>query len=404
MSDKTPHTPNPPEDSKKDKVSEVRYIPVEYLPQMQDDDDEIDLMELARRIWDGRWTIIKITGVFIAIGLFWALFSPEEYESEAILMPEVQTQQQGRASRLLQQFSGQLGINPGGDLSQGTIPPMIYPRIVNSLSFQLKLLEKELHFRDYNVRTNWPDFLENYNSKPLTAYLKDYTIGLPFTLLAGIRLLFSSNDGAITAQGDQDLLDEQFISISHSKHTLVNNLRERISVNQDNETGLLTTRVKLQDARAAAELNHHLIELLIEYITEYRIGKMQQDLEFVEQQHASAKERFERTQLNLAEFLDRNISLATARAQTEQERLQDEKDLAMNVYNSLSQQLEETRLLVQQQRPVFQVVQAVNVPSQRSEPKRFQILITFTLLGSILAVGFVLLLPILQRFKPTQSE
>jgi hypothetical protein len=186
----------PEQDKLNDKNIEVRYVPVEYMPGMHDDDDEIDLMELARRIWDGRWTIIKITGVFIAIGLFWALFSPEEYESEAILMPEVQTQQGGGAGRLLQQFGGAFGIGNigGGDMPQGTIPPMIYPRIVNSLSFQLELLDHEVHFRDYGVTTTWPDFLENHYSRPLTSYAIDYTVALPFTILGGVRSLFSGDD------------------------------------------------------------------------------------------------------------------------------------------------------------------------------------------------------------------
>ena len=80
---------------------EVRYVPIEYLPEMHNDDDEIDLLELGRKIWDGRKTIIKITAAFIVFGVFWALFSPVEYESEAILMPEAQAPQEGRAGQLL---------------------------------------------------------------------------------------------------------------------------------------------------------------------------------------------------------------------------------------------------------------------------------------------------------------
>jgi len=68
-------------DENKNKDVEVRYVPLEYMPSMHEEDDEIDLIALAKRIWDGRWTIVKITGVFIALGLFWALFSPVEYQS-----------------------------------------------------------------------------------------------------------------------------------------------------------------------------------------------------------------------------------------------------------------------------------------------------------------------------------
>ncbi|REL37544.1 hypothetical protein DYD21_07060 [Rhodohalobacter sp. SW132] len=389
MSDELNNNPGSPEELKKEKETtpEVRYVPIEYMPHINEgDDDEIDLVELAKNIWNGRWTIAKITGVFVAIGLFIAFFSPVEYESEAILMPEVQQADQGRAGQLLQRFGGAFGMG-GVDLSQaqhGTIPPMIYPRIVNSLSFQMELMEQEIRFADYTLSTTLPDFYENHYSPSLTQYLQKLTIGLPFTVLDWIR------EEERTVQVN-DPFEAEFIQVSKKDLELIDNIRNRISVRLDEETGLLTTRVTLHDARAAAELNRHLIELLKEYVTQYRIEKTSQDLEFVEEQHASARERFEERQIALADFRDANISLATARAQTELERLQDEKDLAFNLYSSLSQQLEEARLRLQEQRPVFSVVQAVNVPSDKISPRRGFIVMITLILGISIGIGFWLI-------------
>jgi uncharacterized protein involved in exopolysaccharide biosynthesis len=391
LPDKTPHNPAPSEEPKKDQVSEVRYIPVEYLPQMNDEESEIDLVELAKNIWDGRWTIAKITGVFVAIGLFIALFSPVEYESEAVLMPEVQ-QQQDRAGQLLQRFGGAFGLG-GGNLSQmqgqqGTIPPMIYPRIVNSLSFQMELMEQPVRFADYGVTTTIPDFYENHYSPSLTQWVQRLTIGLPYTVLGWIR-----GGGTNEVQFEaEDPFGAEFIQVSRKQMELIDEIRSRITVNLDEQTGLLTSRVNLHDARASAELNRHLIELLKQYVTQYRVEKLQQDLEFVEEQHTNARQRFEETQLNLAEFSDRNISLASARAQIELERLQDEKDLAFNLYSSLSQQLEEARLRIQEQTPVFSVVQAVNVPSDKSSPRRGKIVILFLIIGISIGVVYKIFL------------
>ncbi|MGF1669988.1 MAG: hypothetical protein ACFCU6_06045 [Balneolaceae bacterium] len=47
MPDEKTHKTETPEENNK---PEVRYIPVEYLPEMQNDDDEIDLIELAKSI------------------------------------------------------------------------------------------------------------------------------------------------------------------------------------------------------------------------------------------------------------------------------------------------------------------------------------------------------------------
>jgi len=388
---------NSEESTNTEKLSsrEVRYIPIEYVTQADNGEDEIDLIELAKNIWDGRWTIAKITGVFVAIGLFIALFSPVEYESEAILMPEVQ-QQTDRAGQLLQRFGGAFGLGGGSQMQaqQGTIPPMIYPRIVNSLSFQMELMEKEIRFADYGVTTTIPDFYENYYSPSLTQYFRQYTIGLPFTVLGWIR-----GEGEESSVEVDDPFEAEFIQISKKELELINSIRDRISVGLDEETGLLTTRITLHDARAAAELNRHLIELLKEYVTQYRTEKVQQDLEFVEEQHANSRERFRERQIALADFRDANISLATARAQTELERLQDEKDLAFNLYSSLSQQLEEARLRLQEQRPVFSVVQAVNVPSDKSSPRRGMKLIIAVVCGVILGILYIIACSIFENLK-----
>lgn len=387
MSDELNNKSGSTEESKKEKETstEVRYVPIEYMPHINEgDDDEIDLVELAKNIWAGRWTIAKITGVFIVIGLFIALFSPVEYESEAILMPEVQQQQEGRAGQLLQQFGGAFGFGGGGaQMRPGTIPPMIYPRIVNSLSFQQELLEQEIRFASYGVTTTIPDFYENHYRPSLTQYIQRFTIGLPFTVLDWIR-----GEDDVVKTVEEDPFVGEFIQISKKGLELIENIRNRISVSLDEETGLLSTGVTLHDARAAAELNRHLIEMLKQYVTDYRLEKARQDLEFVEQQHESSRERFEREQIRLAEFRDQNIALTTARAQTELERLQDQKDVAFNVFNSLSQQLEQARLQVQEQTPVFSMVQAVNVPSDKSRPRRGVISISFLFFGIIIGTVF----------------
>jgi LPS O-antigen subunit length determinant protein (WzzB/FepE family) len=380
---------------------EIRYIPIDYMPGMHDE-DEIDLLELAKKIWGGRWLIAKVTGVFILLGLFFALFSPVEYESEAILMPEIQVQDTGgTAGRLLQQFGGAFGLGGIGSegMPAGTIPPLLYPRIVNSLPFQLELLNHEVQFRDYEVTTTWPDFLENHYPTPLATLAVDYSVKLPLTLLRGtISLIKGDPDSSISAL-PVDPTQSQFISITEDQQELVDELRERISVSQDEETGLLTTRVKLQDARASAELNRFLIERLKEYVIDYRLEKARQNLEFAQDQLEEAETRFEETQVALAEFQDRNVSLGTARAQIELERLQDEKNLAFNVYNVVAQQVEQARLALQEQTPIFKEVQAVTVPSDNTEPNRPLLMVVFTLVGGIVGIGYIFIVPMVSSLK-----
>src|SRR5690625_3821164 len=59
--------------------------PYPYPPQ---NDDEIDLFEVAKTIWEGRRYIYLSVGICLLLGLFVAFGSSEEYTAEVKLLPE----------------------------------------------------------------------------------------------------------------------------------------------------------------------------------------------------------------------------------------------------------------------------------------------------------------------------
>ena len=64
--------------------------------QNQNNEQEIDLLELAARLWTKRKFILKITSAFILLGLFVAIFSPKEYSASCTFVP--QTNSKGASS------------------------------------------------------------------------------------------------------------------------------------------------------------------------------------------------------------------------------------------------------------------------------------------------------------------
>ncbi|WP_394200979.1 Wzz/FepE/Etk N-terminal domain-containing protein [Marinagarivorans algicola] len=76
--------------------------------------DEIDLRELFKILWQGKWWIIGITFLFAVAGVFYASSLPNIYKSEGVYSP---TQQQGSGGAG-GQFGGlaaMAGINLGGE-------------------------------------------------------------------------------------------------------------------------------------------------------------------------------------------------------------------------------------------------------------------------------------------------
>ena len=86
--------------------------------------------------------------------------------------------------------------------------------------------------------------------------------------------------------------------------------------------------------------------------------------------------------------MNQNISLRSV--QTRQERLQNEMNLAYNLYNQTAQQLQLAKAKVQENTPVYTIVQAATVPLKASKPSKLMILVGFVFLAGVISVGWIL--------------
>ncbi len=341
------------------------------------EEDEIDLIEVVKTIWASRNLIYKVTIVFIILGLVVAFGSKVEYEASCKLLPD---NEEGTLPNLggLGGLAGLAGVNLdlGG---QGVLSPDLYPEIVQSLPFQLQIINKKLRFENKDTTTSSYTYFNEIDSPSLFGYI----LGLP----GKIKGLFSPEEETIIL--DQD--DSGMIRLSKEDNDFIEGFTARIDVNVDPKTGIISINTELPDPVAAAELALESTDLLQQQIIQYKISKAQENLRFIKDRYDEAKEEFERTQVNLAAFNDRNQNVVTARAQTESQRLQNEYNLAFDVYQGLAKQLEQAELKVKEDTPVFTIVEPVYVPTEKSKPRRTLTLIIFTMLGFFIALIYIYL-------------
>ena len=320
----------------------------------------------------------------MVLGLLIALFSPDEFSTSATLMPEAESTQ-STAGSLLNRYGGLLGISGGVNGSaEGTIPPQLYPNVVQSLPFQIELMNTPVHFADVDTTVTPHVFFTEVKSPSVLGYAKRFTIGLPGQIIK----LFKGDqpeDEAVITKVDRDSV----LHLSKEQMETVKTMRQRLTVSVDQETGVITLNSEFPDPQATAEIGQAGIVLLKEYMRDYRTRKANQDLEFVQGQVAEAKKDFEQAQQNLAEFQDSNLNLATAKAETRRQELQSQYDLAFNLYNSLNKHLQQAKMQVQEQTPVFSVLQPVSVPL-KDNTSGLLILVVSGILGGIIALGWVL--------------
>ncbi len=361
-------------------LAEYRLVPVEAIEGENEDKDTIDLVALAKTLWDNRKTVYKVVGIFLVIGLLIAFLSPVEYQTQTTLMPELPSSSQSGAAGLLQKYGGLLGINSSdlGNSGQSTINPMLYPNIIQSTPFMDELMNQKVHSSNYDTTVSVFNYFNELYTPSIFSYVLKYTIGLP----GQVKKLFTSNSSF-----DSTVYDTSgaVLSLTQEQKSVIDNLSNRISASVDDQSGIITISSEMPEPRMSAILANKMIRLLKNYVTDYRTQKTTQDYDFIKGQYKQAESRFKKAQDTLAKFQDQNLNLATAQANTQLKRLQDEYNLAYNVYNGLAQQMEQARIAVQQNTPVFKVLEPATVPLQKEKPKRMILIMMSIILGSVTA-------------------
>lgn len=342
------------------------------------DDDEIDLISLAKKVWEGRKTIIKITLIFMGIGLFVALFSPKEFTTSTTMVPQTSSGKQIGGS--LSGLAAMAGINLGSMGGDSGIAPTLYPQIVNSIPFQKELLQTPLTIEGQKNKVTYVHYFTDIHSPGLLGYLKKFTIGLPGVIIKAIKGKPSN---------PQPTTDNQLLTVTNEEYELIEQLEEQITLDVNIKDGYVTLSATMPEAVASAELAKKAQDLLQQYIIDYKVQKSKDQLQFIQERYNEKEREFKAKQQQLARFKDRNQFVNSALAQTSFEVIQSEYDVAEKVYSELAKQLETQKIQVKEDTPVFTILKPVSVPIKKSKPNRPLTLVIFTFLGGIVGVGMV---------------
>jgi len=360
------------------------------------DSDEIDLLALAKTLWNGRRTVLKSILICGVIGLFVALTSPNEYVATSIMIPSTSD----GSSKLggLGGFAAMAGINisntSGSDLS-----PTVYPQIISSLPFQLELMQTPLNFNNISSKVTLYDY---YTGIKKTNPLVKYTIGLP-ALILGIpgQIL-----NAIKRKVPDKLVtnnEKTPIQLTANQQSVRSLLSGSVTLQISVKEGIITLTTKMPEPLAAAQLGQSAQDLLQQYITEFKIKKAKTNLDFIQLRYDEIAQKFESAQQQMATFSDRNKNVTLATARTEEEKLTRQYNLIYGIYSDMAKQLEQAKIQVKQDTPVFSILEPISVPSTRSKPNRPMILFIWlfvgVVLGTVIVFGKEIIVPIKRKWK-----
>ena len=341
---------------------------------MSDNTDEIDLIELLKKIYLEKKLILKISVLAALFGVVYALSQPNEYTSSTTFIPQLSSGVKTGGSSL-SGLASLAGINIGSIESSSEFPPTLYPQVVNGVPFRVELLSNEITLNNELVVVK-DYFLENKSSFNILRTIKKYTIGLP-------SLILFKNQKEYTNQS-------KIYSITEEDKGLFQILENNLSLSINEKEGFITISYTDNNKNVAAQVTQIAQNLLQEKIIEFKNKSSKEMLDFATKQYSDKKESYEKLQDERAVFVDKNINISSSLFQNKLSRLESEVNISESIVQQLASQVEQAKLQVNKDTPVFTTIKPVTIPFERSAPKRSLIVIVFVFLGLVLSAVYVL--------------
>ena len=353
-----------------------------------DEELEIDLMDLLRKVIGIRKKIYKAAGIGLVIGVIVAISIPKQYTVEVTLSPEMGNNKGGGLSGLAASFLGS-----GVSMGEGTdaLNASLSADIVSSTPFLLELSNIKVPVSG-SEKISLSSYLDE-ESSPWWSYV----IGFPGMVIGGVKSLFiEDEDESIFS----DKASQGTIELSKKESQKIESLKKKIVASVDKKTSMTSVTATFQDSKIAAVVADSVVKKLQEYIIDYRTSKSKEDCLYLEKLFKERQQEYYVAQKKYADYMDSHDNIILQSVRTEQERLQNDMSLAYQVYSQVASQLQVARAKVQEEKPVFAIVEPAVVPLEPSGTSRKVYVLAFIFLSVCIVISWNLFgKDLLSKFK-----
>ncbi len=374
----------------------IEQTPEKDIKQKQnnhnDEEIEIDLIGILRKIIGIRKTIYKAAGIGLVVGIIVAISIPKQYTVGVTLSPEMGGSKGGGLSGLAASFLGSgVSMNEGTDALNASLSADIVsstPFLLDLSTMKIPALEGETMI--LNV------YLDE-ESSPWWSYV----IGLPGMVIGGVKSLFTEEESESVPSDKANL---GTIELSKKESEKIEALKKKILASVDKKTSMTTVSVTLQNPKVAAVVADSVVRKLQEYIIDYRTTKAKEDCLYLERLFKERQQEYYDAQKKYADYMDSHDNIILQSVRAEQERLQNDMSLAYQVYSQVANQLQVARAKVQEEKPVFAVVEPAVIPLYPSGTSRKIYVLASIFLSVCIVISWKLFgEDILNKFKEIRA-
>lgn len=338
---------------------------------------ENDLINLLLKLWYNKNTIIKCCIVGVAIGLIVGFSIPKRYSTGVILAPEHQQKTNSSVSSI----ASMMGVNINNNVD--AISVEMFPDVVHSTPFIVDLFDVPVTFerKDSLITTSLLDYMKDYQKAPWWSYI----IKAPFKALGWFVGLFADNE----KPADNGNLNP--LNLPEREREIVQYFAQNIMVNVDKKSRKTKISLQMQDPMIVATVMNSVVDNLKIYMSDYRTLKARQNVENLTKICNERRLDYHSAQQAYANYIDANKSVIRQSANAEKDRLQQEMNLAYQVYSQVAVNLESARIQEQEAKPVFTIIEPVVIPLKKAAPSKATLLIIYTFLAFCISAFWILL-------------
>ncbi len=323
-----------------------------------------------------RKLIFSFLFIAVILAVFTILLNEKEYVSNTSFI--VQTGGERSAGSGLKNIADLIGVNLGSKKETGDIPVYLYPKLVNSLSYNRKVLNSEIRVRNRDSLISVKNYYKTNYKPPALSKVKKYTIGLPGLIK---RAIFKKKKEDIV------LFDLDSIEyISREEASLIDLLQKNVMLSTDKEDGTIYITVRSKKPEIAAQIARIAREKLQEKIIEYRIAKVKEGFEFIDQEYQIKRKEYLESQDVLANYIDRNRFNNTERSLLQRRQLENKVSLRYAVYSELESQRISAQISLKEDTPVFATLNPAFIPLEPENGSALFTLLKFVFTGFLVAL------------------
>lgn len=356
------------------------------LNQAEVEESGIDIVAIIRQLWDGRKTVLICLGIFMALGLIAALTMKRTYTVQTVMVPQLNSRQNNSLGSL----AALMGIDLGVQASTADLSPLVYPEIVNSVPYRLELMHTPLHYTKVDHPISMFDYaMGGYDKPSIFSYVLRYTIGLPGLIINAIRGPQPEIEYNVESSGEGGEPVQRPIVVSVAEQKMLDVFGRVVALDVNKKEGFITLIVNGSEPIQTAELAMKAQNLLQEELTRHRVEKSESELKYVQERFEEIKKENDYYQEQLAAINDRSQGFTGTRDRIERDRIQAKYNVSNAIFNELAKQLEQAKMQVKKDTPVYAVIQPVTIPMKPSN-SRAKKLIVWTFFGGIVGCGIVI--------------